>query len=99
MFGFTSSVNLTASGQVLGSTGIRIRLFSVNIKSAAGAQGVVTFRNGSDTGTIYMEETGASSGGGKTVTFGRYGMLFDNGLYVELDANTEFVTVEVLKEV
>jgi len=87
---------LTADGEATAAN-IPTRVFSIHIISG-GTAGVVSLKNNGASGTIYVTETG-SINTGKTIYFGTHGMLFPNGCYVDVDANTTSVLLSLRKEV
>lgn len=83
--GFAGSELLTADGAI-NSAGRKVRIFSMHIISG-GTAGVVNLRDGDAvTDTIRVTETGAVNTG-RTINFGEWGILFENGCFYDEDAN------------
>ena len=85
----------TADG-VVGPSGGNIRVYNATWLSGTTA-GDLTLRQGTTTaGDIWVQETGLLS---KTETINfEGGMLFTNGCYVDLDANTTAVVISFIAE-
>lgn len=87
---------ITADG-VVGTSGASIRVYSINILSAAGGAGVVQLRLGTGaSGTIQIQETG-NTNDGKTIEFGTIGAFFPTGCYCDIDSNTTSVLVNYVQ--
>lgn len=82
---------ITADGEAT-TANIPTRVQSIHILSGGGGAAVVSFKNNGSSGTTYLTETGVVSTG-KTVYYGQDGVLFPNGCYVDVDANTTSVAV------
>lgn len=75
---------------VIGTSGKKIRLYAAIVHSDASG-GVVQLRNGtSDSGTEYDEVNGTADVSVQVSYPG--GLYFPNGLFVDVDANTVYVT-------
>ncbi len=87
---------ITADG-VLGPSGVPVRVYSIVVLSGAGGAAVVAVCNGTDNTTKYDQINGTASKA--VVREYRDGLVFPNGCYIDLDANTTFVTgnLEVIK--
>lgn len=95
MQGFTGGQLVTADIAV-GRAGLPVRIFSIHVIS--GTASVVNIYSGaSDGGTLYIKETGTVNTG-KTFTYGKYGMLFPVGAFVDVDANVVSVLVNYAQE-
>ena len=92
-----SQLILNAAGDsAVGVAGRPTRLFAIHIISGTAA--IVNLRNGAAVGdTVYLKETGTANTG-KTITYGEFGMLFPNGLFLDLDANTVSVLFAFAQE-
>jgi hypothetical protein len=88
---------LNADGDsLIGEAGKATRIFAMHIISGTAA--VVSLRDGQTvSGTIYIKETGTANTG-KTFTYGRFGMLFPDGCFLDLDANTTSALVSYAQE-
>lgn len=84
---------LVTADAAVSSAGTAVRVFAIHILSTGGGAAVVSLRAGSTVGaTIWITETGTVSTG-KTITYGTQGVLFPNGCFVDVDANTTSVLV------
>lgn len=86
------STRITEDG-VVGPSGADIRVFEVIVRSTSGGVSVVNLRKGTAvSGTIWDTiDVGAASTTVRVVYAG--GLLLTGGAYVDVDANTSFVTV------
>lgn len=83
------SQNITADG-VIGVSGRPVRLYNIQVMSGGTAAVVSIYSGTSTSGTKLDQIDGTIS---KSVSRGyEGGLYFPNGLYVDLDANTTFVT-------
>lgn len=97
MQGITGSQLVTADLAV-GTSGKPIRVYAMHILSGGGGGGIAILRNGTTTGgTAYVQETGTTSTG-KSFEYGRYGFLFPDGCFCDIDANVTSALVEFSKE-
>ena len=77
---------------VIGTSGKKIRVYQVIIRSGAGGGGVVElYNNTSATGTPLDIGNGTASLTVRIPYVG--GLLFESGCYVNVDTNTDWVTV------
>ncbi len=82
------------SDGVLSTSGEPVIIYGVHILSGAGGGGVVNLRSGTAvSGSIIIQEKGTASVG-KSVSYGGIGILFPDGCYVDIDANTDHVTID-----
>lgn len=95
--GLVGSKRVTADGE-LNSAGDRLRVYMVHVISGAGGGAVVSLRNGGAAGDIWVTVTGTASTG-ITFDFGHNGIVFSNGCYVDVDANTTSVVASYEKEI
>lgn len=80
----------TTNGAVL-TSGKKVRLYEVILRSTSGGGGVVTiYNNTSASGTAYDVVNGTTSLTVRVPYVG--GMLLENGCYITVDGNVEFVT-------
>lgn len=94
--GFAGSKLFTADG-VVGASGEPIRVYSIHIISG-GTAGVVNLRDGTTVaGTIRVTETGVASTG-KTIEYGEWGILFENGCFYDEDANVTSALITYAQE-
>lgn len=82
---------ITADGEAT-AAGVPTRVKCIHILSGGGGAAVVSLKNNGSGGTIYITETGTVSTG-KTFYYSEDGILFPNGCYVDVDANTTSVAV------
>lgn len=90
------SQKITADG-VVGISGQPIRVFGFILRSGSGGGAAVAVYNGSSTGgTLYEQLDGSTS----TTTRFNYagGLFFPAGCYLDIDANTSYVTVIYCQE-
>ena len=79
---------------VLGLSGKAIRVYAICIDSTAGGASVVAFHNGtSASDTKFLTGTGTVSKAVLVPDIPASGLLFPSGLYVDVDGNTNNVTV------
>lgn len=76
---------ITADG-VLGPSGKAVRVFSIVVLSGAGGGAVVSVCNGTAATTEYDQINGTASKA--VVREYREGMVFKDGCFIDLDANT-----------
>lgn len=95
--GQCGSIYRTTSGEVIGA-GDKVRVNSLHVISGGGGGAVIQLRNGGAGGTIWIKETG-TTGTGASFNYGETGVLFTNGCYVDVDANTVSVLITAYKEV
>lgn len=100
--GFTGTQLVTADALVgpaqTGGNTKGTRVFSIHIISGGGGAAVVSLRNGQTvSGAVWITETGTVSTG-KTFNYGKYGILFPNGCFCDIDANTTSVAVQFEQE-
>jgi len=96
MLNSSGSINLTADSAV-GTSGKPIRLFAVNMLSG-GTAGQLVLRNGtSDSASIWIREVGTANTG-KTVEYGKHGILFPEGCFYDDDPNFTGVTFQYSEE-
>lgn len=91
----TGTYYITSDG-VLGPSGKAVRVYSLVVLSGAGGGAVVSVCNGTASTTEYDQINGTAS---KAIVRGyEGGMVFKDGCYIDLDANTTSVTgvVEVI---
>ncbi len=89
--GVTSRI--TGSG-VVGTSGRATTAYGYTMKSTAGGNGVVTFYDGTSTsGTERWTGTG-NAGDSAILNFSAIGKYFASGLYIQLDANVEYIDVD-----
>lgn len=91
------SILVTADGELI-AAGNTIRVFNIHILSGGGGGAVVSLKNGGASGTVWITETGTTSTG-KTFDYGINGLLFTNGCFVDVDANTTSVLLSCRKEI
>ncbi len=84
---------ITADG-VIGTSGKVIRAFDIIVRSGAGGAATVSVYDGTSTSGTLMDVI-TTSGASVTLqrSFGTVGMYFPNGLFIDVDGNTAFVTV------
>lgn len=91
--GFGSGSQLVTADGVVASAGVPVRIFGIHIISTGGGAAVVSLRSGSVVGgTIWITETGTVSTGASR-SYGTQGLLFPDGCFVDVDANTTSVLV------
>lgn len=95
-FGVASSKLISKSAE-LGDAGGIYRVFHVEQISGAGGAGVVTLKSGGSSGTSWVQLEGTQSKG-TSHDFGFEGILFTNGCYVTLGANSASALVTYRKE-
>lgn len=83
------SQRVTADSAI-GTSGKKIRLYAAIVHSAASG-GVVQLRNGTSTSGTEYDEVNGTAGVSVQVSYPG-GLYFPDGLYVDLDANTVYVT-------
>lgn len=82
--------NITEDG-VIGTSGKKIRLFAIVVHSGSGGGGVAALHNGTSTaGTEYDTVTGTADVSVRVSYTG--GLIFTSGLYINVDANVDYVT-------
>ena len=96
VFGIGGTVLKTSDGEAI-VAGVPVRVFMMHIISTGGGAAIVSLKNNGASGTTYITETG-TLGTGKTFTYGRCGILFPNGCYVDVDVNTTSATLTAIKE-
>ena len=79
----------TADG-VIGTSGAKIRLYGIIVHSS-GTAAVVSLLNGTTSGGTEYDEINGTISVSKRVNYPG-GLLFNDGLFVDLDANTVYVT-------
>ena len=89
------TANVTSSQQLL-STDYKGRVFSINFMASGTSSTIKLLTNGVS-GTVLIHEQSTESLP-KTVDFGINGYLFDNGIYVQFDAQSSRVTVSYRQE-
>lgn len=88
-----SGTQFVTADIAVATSGATTRVYSIHIISTGGGAAVVSLRNGTSAGdTAWITETGTVSTG-KTIPLGTYGVLFPNGCFVDVDANTASVAV------
>lgn len=88
-----ASTQLVTADGILGVSGTPVRIFAIHILSSGGGASAVSLRSGTTVGgTVWVTETGTVSTG-KTFSYGTQGILFPNGCFVDVDANTTSVAV------
>lgn len=97
MYGSPVGTKLVTADGELFAAGDTIRVFNMHILSSGGGAAVVTLKNGGSGGTAWVTETGTTSTG-KTFDYGVNGILFTNGCYVDVDANTTSVLISCRKD-
>lgn len=81
---------ITADG-VIGTSGKNIRLFGLIVRASSGGATVVNIYEGTSAGgTLVDVVNGATSTTERPMYAG--GLLCSGGLYIDVDANTSFVT-------
>lgn len=94
--GIAHTRNFTADS-VVGTSGQRMRLFSMHFISGASAASI-NLRNGtSASATNIVRETGTANTG-KTIDYGPFGLYFPSGLFLDLDTNTVSVLLTFIQE-
>lgn len=84
---YSAGSQLVTADAIVGSSGVPIRIFSMNILSG-GTAGVVILRNGTTvSSTIYAQATAAVISAGNQVNFGEKGLFFPAGCFCDIDAN------------
>lgn len=83
------SQQITADG-VIGSSGGKIRLYSIIVHSG-GTAGVATLHDGTTTGGTELDQINGTISVSKRVSYPG-GLLFNSGLYIDIDANVVYVT-------
>ena len=86
----------TAEDAQINDAGDVIRVYAMHIISG-GTAGIVSLKNGGASGTVYITEDG-SANVGETFVYGTHGVLFPDGCYIDVDANTTSVVVAYRKE-
>lgn len=89
------TIRLTTSSQIIPTT-YKGRIFNVHL-IASGTSTTVKFLDNGSGGTLKLQEQSTSSNP-KTVDYGVNGYLFDNGIYVLVDAQTSQVTIQYRQE-
>lgn len=86
------SQRITADG-VVGTSGADIRVFAIVVRSTSGGAAVVNLRNGTTVSDTIWDviDVGAASTTTRVVYAG--GLLLKGGAYIDVDANTSFVSV------
>ena len=98
MFQNFVGTQLATADIAVGVAGKPTRVFAIHILSTGGGGAVVALRDGATvSGTIYVQETGTTSTG-KTFIYGKYGMLFPDGCFCDVDANTTSVAIAYEQE-
>ena len=88
-------VRVTADGAVL-TSGKPVRLFSATIKSLESGSGVATFHNGTAATDAEDARINGIAGTSPAPTnFGACGKFFPDGLYVDLDADVQYLDLDV----
>lgn len=83
---------ITADG-VVSASGQAVRIFTIHVISGGGGAAIPALRTGTAVGgAIWIQETGTVSTG-KTFNYGAQGVLFPNGCFCDVDANTTSVTI------
>lgn len=90
------TIKVTASSQIIPKD-YKARLFNVNFMTSGTSTTVQFYSGGTAPGTLVIQEQN-SSGTPKTVDYGVNGYLFDNGIYIQLDAQASYATVQVRQE-
>jgi hypothetical protein len=92
----TTNVLQATGDSLIGEAKKATRVFALHIISGTAA--VVALRDGQTvSGTIYIQETGTANTG-KTFTYGRFGMLFPDGCFLDLDVNTTSALIAYSQE-
>ena len=90
------SQNITADG-VVGTSGKPVRVFEFIVRSTSDGGAAVAVYNGTSTGgTKYDDLNGTTSLTVRIPYVG--GLLFPGGCYLDIDANTSYVTVIYTQE-
>lgn len=84
------SQNITADG-VIGTSGKKIRVYELIVRAGSGGATVVDVYNGTSSGGTKIDTINAAQ---STTTRAVYagGLYCGSGLYIDVDANTSFVT-------
>ena len=89
------TTNITSSTQVI-PQGYKGRVFNINFM-AAGTSTTVKLLTGGSGGTVLLQEQSTGSNP-KTVDYGIQGQLFDDGVFVLVDAQVTRVTLALRQE-
>ncbi len=79
-----------SSDGVIGTSGKKIRLYQIIVHSGASG-GVVQLRNGTTTGGTEYDEVNGTASISVSASYAG-GLFFPDGLFIDLDANTVYVT-------
>jgi hypothetical protein len=91
-----SGAKWVTADSIIGTSGRPIRLWAVNMLS--GTAGELVLRNGTtSSGTVWICEQGTLNTG-KTVQYGKEGILFPNGMFYDDDANFTEVLIQYSEE-
>ena len=86
------SQKITTSDAVIGTSGKKIRVYELIVRSDVDGASVVNVYNGTSTSGVLMDviNIGAASTTGRVAYCG--GLLLDSGCFLDVDTNTAFVT-------
>lgn len=86
------SQRITADG-VVGTSGADIRIFEIIARSSSGGAAVVNVRNGTAVSATIWDVVNVASASTTVRVVYAGGLLLVGGAYIDVDANTDFVTV------